>query len=206
MRRAVRRQPFVDENPLASKMSPSFGSGLKSCQMISSPYISTPSSFHNCEMSPFGSGGPPPPNMPIMPPGGRFGCAVPTTSPRCGHGIRILENGRRLPAFTAATKLSIASGDERRRLHGQQHIVLVLDRLRWIDLHHVVLLLQLGDELRLLGRSLHREAAEELDIGLQHAQLLALLLGDRANRSHQLVFDRNALVDERNHDAVQART
>ena len=74
--RGLRRRKSI-----RGQMSPSFGSGLKSCQTISSPYISTPSSFHNCEMSPFGSGCPPPPNMPIMPPGGRFGCAVPTTSP-----------------------------------------------------------------------------------------------------------------------------
>src|SRR6266404_5121898 len=94
------------------KNAPDFGSGLKSCQTISSPYISTPSSFHNCEISPFGSGGPPPPNMPIIPPpGGRFGCAVPTTSPPGGNGNGSSKIAVGCPLFTAATKFVIASGD-----------------------------------------------------------------------------------------------
>ena len=53
----------------------------------------------------------PPPNMPIMPPGGCFGWAVPTTLPNelsQGNGSSKMAVG--WPDFTAWTKLSIASG------------------------------------------------------------------------------------------------
>ena len=49
------------------------------------------------------------------------------------------------------------------------------------------------------------EAAEKLGIGRQNADPLPLLLADGADRPGQLVFDRDAAVDERNHDLVQAR-
>ena len=186
-------------------MSPILVSGLKSCQTIVSASNSTPSSCQSCVMSPFGSGGCWPPNMPIMPPGGCFGWPVPTTLPNeLSHGNGSSKIAVGWPDFTACDEVLHRLGRERRRLHGQQHVELLGDRLRRIDFDHVVLLLELGDDLRFLGRALHREAAEELGVGLEHAERLALLAGDGADRADQLVLDRNAAVDERDHDLVEA--
>ena len=126
-------------------MSPSFGSGLKSCQMISSPYISTPSSFHSCEMSPFGSGGC---RRRRTCPSCRPAAASAAPCPRPPDTVAARDTGLQKSPSAArssrrSTKFVHRLRRERRRLHGQQHVVLLRDRLRRIDFDDVVLLLQL---------------------------------------------------------------
>ena len=46
------------------------------------------------------------------------------------------------------------------------------------------------------------EAAEQVDARAQHADLLALGIGDHADRSHQFVLDRQSRIEERDHELL----
>ena len=83
-----------------------------------------------------------------------------------------------VPLRTASMKLSSCWRIQRRGLHGQQHVDLFLNRTAGIDLHDLVLLLQLFDDqlLRSLRHPLHVEAAEQLRIGVDDSQSLSLRL------------------------------
>ena len=51
----------------------------------------------------------------------------------------------------------------------------------------------------------HVEAAHQLGVGAQDADLLAAALRDDADRPRQLVLDRQAAVEERDHHFLEAR-
>ena len=130
---------------------------------------------------------------------------------RAGHRLhehrqRVFENRDRLAGLHRGHEVRHLLGAERRGLHGEEHVVFLGDRRRRIDLHNVVLLLELlHDRLpRPLLAAHHVEAAEEIRVGREHSEPLSLLLGSGADRANQLVFHRRALVEERHDDLLEA--
>ena len=96
---------------------------------------------------------------------------------------------------------------QRRRLGDQQDVEVGGDRRVGRDRAHVVLLLQLGDDRPFGGLAdrPHVEAAHQLGVGAQDADLLAAAPRDDADRPRQLVLDRQAAVEERDDDFLEAR-
>ena len=124
---------------------------------------------------------------------------------------RIFINGGRNPAANGLHQELHAFGRQRRRLHGQEHVVAArLDGLRQVDLFDVILLFQLFDDRlpRQLARltSGKRKSAEQLRIGADNPDRLALGLGHRVDRANQFVFDRNSVVEEGHDDFLQPAT
>ncbi len=121
------------------------------------------------------------------------------------EGERVFEDGRGDAASHGRKEVLHLLGAQRRGLDGQQDVEIVVDRVARVDALHVVLLLQLVDD-RPVGAARHRlhvELAVELRVGIEDTDLPALLLGDRGDRTHQLVLDRNPPVDERQDHLLQ---
>ena len=150
-----------------------------------------PSSSHNLRISAFGIGRA---SMPIMPPGACFGCPVPgTPAMKAGRGSSKMAVGN--AAADGIEQVFHPFGRQRRRLDHQQHVVTsVFHRLGQVDFFHVVLFLEFFDDG--LSRQLpglaagEREPAEQLGVGADHADRLALGLGHRVDRTNQFILDR----------------
>ena len=137
---------------------------------------------------------------------GRLGAVVPGTFGSIGNGSSKMAVGWPLP--TAAMKLSICSGPSDDGCTASSTSYFSVIGCVGIDLHHVVLLLQLVDDrlARAWGDIVCRSKPPKSWASVVSTpNRLALLLADGADRADQLVFDRDAAVDERHHDLVQAR-
>ncbi len=100
-------------------------------------------------------------------------------------GQRIVEQQRGVTLFHVIDKVRHLRLRERRRHHDHQHVVFALiDRAVGRDVLHDVLLLEFGDDLPFAL------SADHVRVGPHHADREPLLVGDGANRSRQLVFQR----------------
>ena len=101
----------------------------------------------------------------------------------------------------------IKNAPRRYQQDDEQAVHLLDDGLRRVDRDDLVLLAQLGHDgpRRVAAHRLEVEAAEELCIGRDDTQLLALGLCHDAQGAGELVLDGQAAVEERDHELLGAR-
>ena len=125
---------------------------------------------------------------------------------RFEQGHRVVEDKRRRAGINRLLQRIKLSLRHRGGKHHEQDIQIIRIWSRRGDLSDFVLLAKFGDDgpVRGAGHGLEVEPAEQLGIGGDDAELLALGLHDHAYGTDQFVFHRQAAVKERNDELLGA--